>query len=82
MTELFDEIRERKALEHELEEWCSAFKTENRTWIRSAAQKILDYQELTYYAKSAHTLMQLKKTLKLTGDFNILTNLLQSEKVY
>ena len=55
MTELFDEIRERKALEHELEEWCSAFKIENRTWIRSAAQKILDYQELTYYAESAHT---------------------------
>ena len=81
VTELFDGIRERKVLEHELEKWCIAFKHEKRAWIRNAAQKILEYQELTYYSKSAHTLMELKNTLKLSGDFNILTNLLQTEKV-
>ena len=81
VTELFEGLTDRKVLESEIEVWCTAFKVENRTWIRSAAQKIIDYQELTFYSKSAKTLMQLKSTLKLSGDFTILTKLLQEEEV-
>ena len=79
VTELFEGLRGRESLETELKIWCTAFNVENTSWIRNAVKKIMDYQQLVYYSKSAQTLMQLKNTLKLSGDFTILTKLLDEE---
>ena len=76
---LFDDISETKKLEEELTKWCDAVRETNRTWIRGAAQKILDYQKLRRYCYTAQTLMQLKETLGLTGDFSAVEALLSKE---
>ncbi len=81
VTELFEGLKGRELLERELTIWCSAFNVESTGWIRNAAKKIMDYQQLSYYSKSAQTLMQLKNTLKLSGDFTILTKLLDEEVI-
>lgn len=76
---LFEGISHSKVLEEELTKWCDAVKETNRRWIRSAAQKIQDYQELRRYFYTAQTLMQLKETLGLTGDFSAVEALLPKE---
>ena len=76
---LFSDISDKVTLNKELEKWCHAVDEPDKSWIRDAAQKILDYQELCRYAYSAQTLMQLKKTLGLTGDFSAIQALLPKE---
>ena len=76
---LFEGTSHSKGLEEELTKWCDAIKETNRRWIRSAAQKIQDYQELRRYFYTAKTLMQLKETLGLTGDFSAVEALLPKE---
>ena len=78
VTELFEGITDHKTLESELIKWCDVLK-QNTNWIRNAVQKILDYQELCYYSCAAQTLLQLKETLKLSGDFNVVANLLSDQ---
>ena len=75
----FNDVSDKATLKEELEKWCNAVDEPDRGWIRDAAQKILDYQELCRYAYSAQTLMQLKKTLGLTGDFSAIEALLPKE---
>lgn len=79
---LFHDVADKATLERELNKWCSAVNEPDRNWIRDAAQKILDYQELCRYSYSAQTLTQLKKTLKLTGDFSAIGALLSKEVNY
>ena len=76
---LFSDVSDKVTLNEELENWCIAVDEPDNGWIRDAAQKILDYQELCRYAYSAQTLMQLKKTLGLTGDFSAIQALLPKE---
>ena len=76
---LFNDISDKTTLNKELNKWCCAVNEPDKNWIRDAAQKILDYQELCRYSYSAQTLMQLKKTLRLTGDFNAIEALLPKE---
>ena len=78
VAELFEGITDQKTLESELTKWCGVFQ-QNTHWIRNAVQKILDYQELCYHSYAARTLLQLKETLKLSGDFNIVANLLSDQ---
>ena len=78
---IFSDISDKVTLNQELEKWCNAVDEPDKGWIREAAQKILDYQELCRYAYSAQTLMQLKKTLALTGDFSAIEALLPKEVI-
>lgn len=79
VTYLFEDISESKELEVELTKWCDAVRETNKRWIRGAAQKILDYQKLRRYFYTAQTLMQLKETLGLKGDFSAVEALLPKE---
>lgn len=79
VTYLFEDISDLKALTSELEKWCDAVKEPDNRWIRDAAQKIQDYQELCRYSYTARTLMLLKGTLGLTGDFSAIEALVPKE---
>ena len=76
---IFSDITDEVTLNKELKKWCHAVDEPDKDWIKDAAQKILDYQELCRYAYSAQTLMQLKKTLGLNGDFSAIQALLPKE---
>ena len=80
VTLLFENIFEQKILEDELNKWCDATGYPRRDWIRETAQKILEYQQFCRYSYTAKTLMQLKETLGLTGDFSVVEAL--SAQVY
>ena len=75
----FEGMSHLKEIEEELSKWCYAFEVTEKRWIRDAAQKISDYQELCRYSYTAKTLIQLKDTLKLTGDFSAVEALLMPE---
>lgn len=75
----FSEISNKKTLKEELDKWCDVVGEDDKCWIGDAAQKILDYQEICRYSYSAQTLMQLKRTLKLTGDFSAVEALVLKE---
>lgn len=70
VTFLFGDISDHKVLNDEISKWCDAAGQAEKGWIREASQKILDYQELCRYSYAAQTLMGLKETLGLTGDFS------------
>uniref|UniRef100_A0A1X7THY6 Death domain-containing protein n=1 Tax=Amphimedon queenslandica TaxID=400682 RepID=A0A1X7THY6_AMPQE len=78
---LFNDLSDKTTINEELTKWCCAVDEPDQSWIRDAAQKILDYQELCRYSYSAQTLMQLKKTLKLSGDFSSVEALLPKEGI-
>ena len=75
----FENMTTLPEIEEELEKWCHAVEETNKNWIRDAARKIGDYQTLCSYSFTAKTLLQLKKTLGLTGDFSVVEALLQRE---
>ena len=78
----FEGMSHLKEIEEELSKWCDAFEVTEKRWIKDAAQKISDYQELCRYSYTAKTLIQLKETLKLTGDFSAVEALLMPEVNY
>ena len=70
---LFEGLSDIKVLEKELNKWCEAVKFDGeKSWVRVAAQKIIDYQKLARYSFTAKTLMEVKEALQLTGDFSVL----------
>ena len=71
VTLLFENIFDQKILEDELNKWCDATGHSRSGWIRETAKKILEYQQFCRYSYTAKTLMQLKETLGLTGDFSV-----------
>lgn len=75
----FHDISDTAALTEQLEKWCDAVDEPDKSWVRDAAKKILDYQQLCLYSNSALTLMQLKQTLRLTGDFSAIEAVLPKE---
>lgn len=47
----------------------------NATWIHRCVQLIKDYRTLCHCSKAANTLLDLRKELKLTGDFQLIETL-------
>lgn len=76
---LFENMTTLPEIEEELKKWCHAVEETNNNWISDAVKKIQDYQTLIRYSFTANTLIQLKKTLGLTGDFSIVDFLLEQE---
>ncbi|XP_069050628.1 E3 ubiquitin-protein ligase rnf213-alpha isoform X2 [Lepisosteus oculatus] len=63
-------------LEKELQNMCKVNPSDDRRWITIRIQQIQQYHELHLAVESAQVIMDVKNTLQLNGDFQVLQTLL------